>query len=158
MWRTTEFALTVVSTDGNQYSVTAVDETLQKSNLGKSKVKDIVNLERSILLTSRIDGHFVQGHVDGMCVIKKIENKNGSHLFTFDLGKNENGLMIPKGSVCLNGVSLTVVDCGRRFFSVAIIPYTFDHTNFKFLKEGDFVNLEFDIIGKYVSRMLEAKR
>ncbi|MFI5218314.1 MAG: riboflavin synthase [Bacteroidia bacterium] len=150
--------LTVVSALGNRYSVTAVDETLQKTNLGKSKIKDIVNLERSILLTSRVDGHFVQGHVDGMCMIKKIEDKNGSHLFTFDIGKNDQGLLVQKGSVCINGVSLTVVDCGRRFFSVAIIPYTFNHTNFKFLKEGDFVNLEFDIIGKYVSKMLESKK
>lgn len=149
--------LTVVHVNGGQHTVTAVDETLKKSNLGKLKLKDKINLERSMLLSSRIDGHIVQGHVDGVCTVKKIESKNGSMLFTFEFKKNDKGLIVPKGSICLNGVSLTVVDCGRVFFSVAIIPYTFQHTNFKFLKEGDAINLEFDIIGKYVAKMLEAK-
>lgn len=147
--------LTVVHVNDDKHTVTAVEETLKKTNLGKLKLKDKINIERSMMLNSRIDGHFVQGHVDGTGTSKKIENKNGSHIFTFEHGKIEKGLIVQKGSICINGVSLTVVDCGRRFFSVAIIPFTFEHTNFKYLKEGDFVNLEFDIIGKYVAKILE---
>ena len=149
--------LTVVHVNGNMHTVTAVDETLKKSNLGKLKLMDKINLERSMLLSDRFDGHIVQGHVDGICSVKKIEDKNGSRLITFGHDKNEKGLIVQKGSVCLNGVSLTIVECGHWFFSVTVIPYTFENTNFKFLKEGDLVNLEFDIIGKYVAKMLESK-
>ncbi len=155
--------LTVTSVDAVQkkYTVTAIDETLQKTNLKFLKAGDKINLERGMLMTTRLDGHIVQGHVDARAVCTKIENKNGSHLFTFETGattqsrSTSNALIVEKGSVTVNGVSLTVVEAKDNLFSVAIIPYTFLHTTFNFLKTGDVVNVEFDIIGKYVARLLK---
>ena len=144
--------LTVTTVKGKTYSVTAIKETLKKSNLGSLKTGDLINLERTLLANGRFDGHIVQGHVDQIAWIKKITNQGGSHLFKIGYrSTSKRKLIVEKGSVCLNGVSLTVVKCGKNFFSVAIIPYTFRNTNFHLLKKGSTVNLEFDIIGKYLS-------
>ncbi len=147
--------LTVVSIDQDKYKVTAIQETLQKSNLGSSKEGDWVNLERSITPNTRMDGHFVQGHVDAYthCISKSDEN--GSWYFTFKLPWEGRKLIVNKGSITVNGVSLTVVDPTEDTFKVAIIPYTYEHTTFQFLNPGDFVNIEFDILGKYIARHLE---
>ncbi len=147
--------LTVVAINGNVYHVTAVDETLKRSNLGNLKIGDTVNLERCMLMNGRLDGHIVQGHVDCKAICKNSIDKNGSWEFYFEYDQNPKHLTVEKGSVCVNGVSLTVVESKINSFSVAIIPYTFENTNFKNLKAGDAVNIEFDIIGKYVARMLE---
>ncbi len=147
--------LTVTSINGNEYQVTAIKETLQKTNLGDLQVGNEVNLERCMQMNGRIDGHIVQGHVDqtGHCV--SVEEQNGSWLFTFNYVPAEKGnITVEKGSICVNGVSLTVVNSSDSGFSVAIIPYTFEHTTFKHIKAGTKVNLEFDIIGKYVARLL----
>ncbi|SRR5690606_151809 len=146
--------LTVVETHANTYKVTAIAETLQRSNIGLLKEGDLVNLERSLLVNGRLDGHFVQGHVDqtGECI--RIEEQNGSHLFLFRYSPSSGNLTVEKGSICVNGVSLTVVDSLEDRFSVAVIPYTYAHTNFSVLKTGQVVNLEFDVIGKYVQRLL----
>ena len=146
--------LTVVEISQNSYSVTAIDETLQKTNIGKLKKGDLVNLERCMMMGGRLDGHIVQGHVDQTAVCTNIEDQNGSWLFSFEYDQNSGNVTVEKGSICVNGVSLTVVNSKINGFSVAIIPYTFEHTNFKNLKPGDSVNLEFDIIGKYVARMM----
>ena len=146
--------LTVVNVKNNTHEVIAIDETLKKTNLGFLQKGDSVNLERSLTMNSFLDGHLVHGHVDTTAICKKIENKNGSRIFTFTHPANKNFITIEKGSVCVNGVSLTIVDCGKSFFSVAIIPYTFENTNFRFIKEKNKVNVEFDIIGKYVERVL----
>lgn len=148
--------LTVVEVNTGQYTVTAVDETLQKTNLSAWKPGDGVNLERGMKMTDRLDGHIVQGHVDqtGTCIA--VEEQEGSHIFTFEYDSGQNNLTIEKGSVTVNGVSLTVINSGRNRFSVAIIPYTFAHTTFQTLQKGDLVNLEFDVIGKYVKRLLES--
>ena len=140
--------------DTTQYKVTAINETLQKTNLGDWKTGDAINLERCVKAGSFLDGHIVQGHVDqtATCIAK--ENKDGSWLFRFNYAANEQNLIVKKGSICINGVSLTVVDDLPGEFSVAIIPYTFEHTNFKTLQAGMKVNLEFDIIGKYVATMM----
>lgn len=145
--------LTVVNIDKNTYTVTAIDETLSKTNLNLIKVNDIVNLERAMKLGDRLDGHIVQGHIDqtGKCI--KREEKNGSWIFTFEYDKNKGNLTIEKGSITINGVSLTVLDSYENKFSVAIIPYTYSHTNFCTLKINDLVNLEFDMIGKYVVKL-----
>ena len=146
--------LTVVALDDASYTVTAIQETLQKTNLGHLKVGDLINLERCMKLGDRLDGHIVQGHVDQTGVVQKIENQNGSWLIGFLYDEGEH-VTVSKGSICVNGTSLTVVDSEPGYFSVAIIPYTWEHTNFHTLKVGDTVNLEFDIIGKYIARLTQ---
>lgn len=144
--------LTVVALDGAHYTVTAIQETLQKTNLGHLQKGDLINLERCMKLGDRLDGHIVQGHVDQTGVVQKIDNQNGSWLIGFSYAEGEH-VTVSKGSICVNGTSLTVVDSAPGYFSVAIIPYTWEHTNFHKLKVGDTVNLEFDIIGKYIARL-----
>ena len=144
--------LTVVDVKNNIHTVTAIKETLDKSNLGLLAIGSKINLERCLKMDGRLDGHMVQGHVDLTGKCKKIKEENGSYLFTFE-HKYSNNITVEKGSVCVNGVSLTVVNSKDTAFSVAIIPYTFEHTNFKDLKVGDIVNIEFDILGKYISKM-----
>ncbi len=146
--------LTVTKIEENSHWVTAIDETLQKSNLEKLKVGDLVNLERSMIANGRFDGHIVQGHVDQTGIVKSIKEAGGSWLFDFGFDLTYGNVTVEKGSVCVNGVSLTCFNSTNNSFTVAIIPYTYEHTNFNSLKEGDFVNLEFDIIGKYVKRLL----
>ena len=147
--------LTVVSLEGTAYTVTAIDETLQKTNLGELKVGDKVNLERAMVLGSRLDGHIVQGHVDqtGKCIA--VLEKDGSWFFTFEYAASQNNITIEKGSITIDGVSLTVVDSGKNTFSVAIIPYTYENTRFNRYGIGSTVNLEFDVIGKYVARIMQ---
>lgn len=145
--------LTVVSKTDSSYVVTAIDETLQKSNIGRLKINDLVNLERAMKIGDRLDGHIVQGHVDQTAVCTKAEDLNGSWKYTFTYEVTPKNITIEKGSITVNGVSLTVVDSGVNSFSVAIIPYTFEHTNFKTFKEGTVVNLEFDMIGKYIQKL-----
>lgn len=142
--------LTVVSINGDQYTVTAIKETLEKTNLGKLQVGDHVNLERCLKLGDRIDGHLVQGHVDQTAICTQVEEQEGSWNFSFEYDKSKGNITVEKGSICVNGVSLTVVNSGINTFSVSIIPYTYEHTNFRFLQKGDTVNLEFDILGKYL--------
>lgn len=146
--------LTVEDVKENMHRVTAVDETLSKTDLNQWKIGAHVNLERSLLPTNRQDGHFVQGHVDTTGSCTKIKDKRGSHEFEFGFPKKFAALVIEKGSICVNGISLTAFDVKKHSFRVAIIPYTFEHTNLQFLKEGDLVNLEFDMIGKYILRRL----
>jgi riboflavin synthase len=145
--------LTVVSLDGNNYTVTAIKETLDKTNIGSLKVSHAVNLERAMKLGDRLDGHIVQGHVDQVAECIAIKDNQGSWLYTFKYDDTLNNITIEKGSVTVNGVSLTVINSKQNQFSVAIIPYTYEHTNFKSFKTGSIVNLEFDVIGKYVSRL-----
>ncbi len=150
--------LTVVKISGDEYTVTAVSETLERSNLGSLSVGDLVNVERSMLMNGRLDGHIVQGHVDQTARCKSIVEENGSHRFTFvyDVDRKlakQGYVTVEKGSVCVNGVSLTVCNSQIDSFEVAIIPYTFEHTNFCRFKVGSVVNIEFDIIGKYISRI-----
>lgn len=147
--------LTIVKIDGNTYTVTAIKETLLKSNLGKIAIGNKLNIERSMKLNDRLDGHIVQGHVDQTAICTDIAEANGSWYFTFEYEPSNNNITVEKGSVCVNGVSLTVVNSKKNSFQVAIIPYTYEHTNFHTFKVGSVVNLEFDIIGKYVSRLLE---
>lgn len=146
--------LTVVDIQGKNYTVTAIDETLQKTNLGDWKIGHRVNLERSMQMNGRLDGHIVQGHVDQIGTCKNIENKDGSWLFSFEYNKLQKNITVEKGSICINGVSLTVVNSKINEFSVAIIPYTYEHTNFSSIKIGDKINLEFDILGKYVTKFM----
>ncbi|HUM45624.1 MAG TPA: riboflavin synthase [Chitinophagales bacterium] len=146
--------LTVVKVEDNKHVVTAVKETLDRSAFKSKKEGDEVNLERSMLMNGRLDGHLVQGHVDDTLVCSKISEKDGSWLFRFAIKNNGSRLIVEKGSVCINGVSLTVAKLSRKQFSVAIIPYTHEHTTFKNLQPGDEVNIEYDIIGKYVARMM----
>jgi len=147
--------LTVVAINGSTYVVTVIKESIDKSNISSWKVEGYVNLERAMKLGSRLDGHIVQGHVDqtGECI--QIEEANGSHYFTFKHDTSKGNITIEKGSITVNGVSLTVVNSKNGEFSVAIIPYTIEHTNFKFLQIGSLVNLEFDVVGKYVKRLSE---
>ncbi|HOZ82906.1 MAG TPA: riboflavin synthase [Bacteroidia bacterium] len=149
--------LTVVNInhENKTYKVTAVDETLRKTNLSSLVEGNEVNLERGMLLNTRLDGHIVQGHVDGTAVCTSITDENGSWKFIFENDGSARNLIVEKGSVTVNGVSLTVVDAGDYMFSVAIIPFTMQHTTFKNLKRGQTVNVEFDIIGKYVARLTE---
>lgn len=142
--------LTVVEIIGDSYRVTAIDETLRRSNLGSLRVGDFVNLERCMPANGRFDGHIVQGHVDQTAKVNKIEVVDGSWNFYFQFHPSETGIVVEKGSITINGVSLTVVHASADACSVSIIPYTFEHTNFKQLQIGDEVNLEFDILGKYV--------
>ncbi len=145
--------LTVVDIHQEDYTVTAIKETLEKTNLGVLKIGDEVNLERCLKIGQRLDGHMVQGHVDqtGKCI--HIENQNGSTFFTFEYEDNGN-TTVEKGSICVNGTSLTVVNSLQNQFSVAIIPYTMEHTNLKHINVGDTVNLEFDILGKYIAKLM----
>lgn len=144
--------LTVVELTQNGYVVTAIEETLVKTNLGSLKKGDFVNLERCTKVGDRLDGHIVQGHVDGVAKCEKIEHLDGSWKFTFIGDSDIDTLTVNKGSISINGVSLTVVHTQNRRFCVAIIPYTYQNTTFRFLKEGDAVNIEYDIIGKYVMK------
>lgn len=148
--------LTVIETSSDSYWVEAILETLEKSNLGKLAINDPVNLERAMKLGDRLDGHIVQGHVDqvGNCI--EAQELDGSWTYRFKYDQSLGNVTIEKGSITVNGVSLTVVDSAINEFSVAIIPYTFEHTNFKKLNAGDQVNLEFDVIGKYVQRLIPA--
>jgi riboflavin synthase len=139
---------------GARHRVTAIDETLTRTNLGHWKVGSLVNLERCLPMNGRLDGHIVQGHVDTLATCLSVEDKDGSWVFTFRFAPNSEHILVDKGSVCLNGVSLTVVNPVEDRFSVAIIPYTWEHTNFKTVKAGDTVNIEFDIIGKYIARYM----
>jgi riboflavin synthase len=147
--------LTVVACDDQSHTVTAVAETMLKTNLSDWRTGRVLNLERAMKLGDRLDGHIVQGHVDtaGICIDRK--EVGGSHLFRFEFAEKFAALIIEKGSICINGVSLTAFEAGRNTFSVTIIPYTLEHTNFRYLKAGDNINLEFDILGKYMLRMKE---
>ncbi|AOW21442.1 riboflavin synthase [Urechidicola croceus] len=146
--------LTVVAIKNNIYTVTAIKETLDKTNLNSLKINDELNLERAMKLGSRLDGHIVQGHVDQIATCTDIESQDGSWIYTFSYDKKLNNITIEKGSITVNGVSLTVVNSKKNSFSVAIIPYTLNHTNFKNIDIGNTVNLEFDVIGKYVARLM----
>lgn len=148
--------LTVVSLEEDQYTITAVNETLEKTNLGLLKEGDPVNLERGMKLGDRLDGHIVQGHIDQTATCKNIKEVGGSWEFTFEYNPEAGNITIEKGSITINGVSLTVVNSKKSEFSVAIIPYTYNNTTFNKLKPGDTVNLEFDVIGKYVKRIGES--
>ncbi|WGH74363.1 riboflavin synthase [Tenacibaculum tangerinum] len=149
--------LTVVALDKDEYTVTAIKETLDKTNIGELQVGDEVNLERAMKLGARLDGHIVQGHVDRTAVCTNVEGAEGSTVFTFSYDFDGSNVTIEKGSITVNGVSLTVVNSKKDAFSVAIIPYTFMHTNFKNLHTGCKVNLEFDVIGKYIARLYGLK-
>ena len=144
--------LTVIDIDSDVYTVTVINETLRRTNFGFLELGSKVNLERSIKVGSRLDGHMVQGHIDqtGMCV--ELIEDSGSYIYTFEY-KESNNITVEKGSVCVNGVSLTVVNSKNNSFSVAVIPYTFDNTNLQTIKVGSVVNIEFDILGKYISKM-----
>ncbi|MGK4566415.1 riboflavin synthase [Flavobacterium sp. 3HN19-14] len=145
--------LTIVAINNDEYTVTAIRETLEKTNLSDWKTGDTVNLERAMKLGDRLDGHIVQGHVDQIGTCKSIENANGSWYYTFEYDALLNNITIEKGSITVNGVSLTVVNSKQNEFSVAIIPYTYEHTNFNAFEVGTRINLEFDVIGKYVSKL-----
>jgi riboflavin synthase len=147
--------LTVVRKKGKTYTVTAIQETLLKSNLGLLKQGDKVNLERAMKLNERLDGHIVQGHVDQTGICTEVKEAAGSWYFTFEYLSSKQNITVEKGSITVNGVSLTVVNSQISSFQVAIIPYTYEHTNFHQIKKGSVVNLEFDILGKYVARLME---
>ena len=144
--------LTVTETTENTHTVTAVKETLEKSSLGSFSVDDLINLERAMKLGDRLDGHLVQGHVDGVAKCIGVSVNDGSWIYKFEFDIKNEMLLIEKGSICINGVSLTVFDVAENTFKVTIIPYTYENTQFKKLKEGDIVNIEFDMIGKYLAR------
>jgi riboflavin synthase len=146
--------LTVVKIEGKNYLVTAIDETLRRTNLGELKTGDLVNLERCMPANGRFDGHIVQGHVDATAKCVEVNDLNGSWEFVFEHEKSKNNITVEKGSITINGVSLTVVKSTDANFSVHIIPYTFEHTNFKSINAGSSVNLEFDVVGKYVAKIL----
>lgn len=150
--------LTVVKINQNEYTVTAIKETIDKTSLGTWKPGDIVNIERAMKLGDRLDGHIVQGHVDQTGTCTNIKEANGSWVYTFEYDASLNNITIEKGSITVNGTSLTVVNSKENTFSVAIIPYTFEHTNFNTFKIGSIINLEFDVIGKYVSRLNELRK
>ena len=146
--------LTVVALENELYTVTAIQETLDKTSLGKLEVGDKVNLERAMVLGARLDGHLVQGHVDQTATCLSVDENNGSWIFTFTYDSALNNVTIEKGSITIDGTSLTVVDSKKNSFSVAIIPYTYEHTRFNTYKAGTLVNLEFDVIGKYVAKLM----
>ncbi len=148
--------LTVVNIQDDQYIVTAIEETLKRTNIGQLHPGESVNLERAMLSSSRLDGHMVQGHVDDTATCIDIEEKSGSWYFKFTYKPTPEHLLVDKGSICINGVSLTVIEPIDNTFSVAIIPFTYEHTTFKKIQKGSIVNLEFDIIGKYIGRYFEA--
>ncbi|ACY40109.1 riboflavin synthase subunit alpha [Blattabacterium sp. (Blattella germanica) str. Bge] len=143
---------TIINFNEKTYSVIASEETFLRTNLNFLKIKDEVNLERGLMMFERLNGHIVQGHVDTTAQIIQIENRNGSWLFFLDLKKELNHTVVEKGSIAINGISLTVVTCNQYIFSVSIIPYTYHKTNLHLLKVGDVVNVEFDILGKYISK------
>ena len=147
--------LTIEKIENQRYGVTAIQETLEKTNLGSWKIGTKVNLERCVLMNGRLDGHIVQGHVDQTGTIKSIENLNGSHYITIAYTEKDGFTTVPQGSITVDGISLTVAHSGENDFSVAIIPYTWEHTNLKNLEIGSKVNLEFDIIGKYVAKLMK---
>jgi len=147
--------LTVVKKEGRAYNVTAIKETLLKSNLGQLKVGDKVNLERSMLMNGRIDGHIVQGHIDQTAICTEVVESGGSWYYTFEYDPLKGNITVEKGSITVNGVSLTVVNSKENSFQVAIIPYTYHNTNFHQIKKGTIVNLEFDIIGKYIAKIIK---
>jgi len=147
--------LTVVAITDGKHTVTAIEETLSKSNLGQLKVGDLVNLERCMQMNARLDGHIVQGHVDQTAVCIGFKELDGSWEYTFEYDPAQGNVTVEKGSICVNGISLTVVTTKSNSFSVAIIPYTFEHTNLQQVRTGSAVNLEFDIIGKYVARLMQ---
>lgn len=147
--------LTVVKIEGDQYTVTAINETLEKTNLGNLEVGSVVNLERCTKMNGRLDGHIVQGHVDKTGEVFAIENKDGSYYITIRYEEGGAFTTVPQGSITVNGISLTVANSAENQFSVAIIPYTWEHTNMRSIKVGDKVNLEFDIIGKYVAKLMK---
>ncbi len=151
--------LTVVQTNGNRHSVDVVEETRTCSNLGQKKVGDLLNLERALSLQQRLDGHWVQGHIDGLIQCTDVRIEGSSRWYEFTLSKRkQTALVVPKGSVCINGVSLTVATCKRWRFAVAIIPHTYQRTTLRTLKAGDWVNVEFDIVGKYIARLLSMRK
>jgi riboflavin synthase len=150
--------LTVEKIDGNTHQVTAIEETLKKTNLGNWRKGNFINLERCMQMNGRIDGHIVQGHVDAVAVCIEKKALEGSWEFRFKFPKQFSYLIIEKGSISLNGISLTVFDVKKRTFSVAIIPYTFEHTNMNAINAGDSVNIEFDMIGKYINRKMQSQR
>ncbi|GAB3644090.1 riboflavin synthase [Spirosoma arcticum] len=150
--------LTVTSVANDSYTVTAVDETLKKTNLGRIQRGDRINLERCMPANGRFDGHIVQGHVDQTGVCTAVQDVDGSWLFDFEYADESDNVTVEKGSICINGVSLTVFNSQPDRFRVTIIPYTYEHTNFRNLKPGDTVNLEFDIVGKYLKKMLAGYR
>ena len=145
--------LTVVEINNDEYSVTAIDETIKKSTISKWKIGDLINIERAMKIGDRLDGHMVQGHVDQIAICSEVLEQNGSWTFKFEYPSSEN-ITVEKGSISVNGISLTVINSKKNTFSVAIIPYTFNNTSFKNLEIGDHVNLEFDIIGKYLKKMI----
>ena len=147
--------LTTVNIHDNEYTVTAIKETLDKSNFKHLKIGDKLNLERAMILGARLDGHIVQGHVDQTAICTDVIEEDGSWVFSFEYDTAHNNITIEKGSITVNGTSLTVVNSKKNSFSVAIIPYTYEFTNFHTFKKGTVVNLEFDVIGKYVARLLE---
>jgi len=155
--------LTVVSIDGNTYKVTAIEETLRLTNLSDLTIGDQVNFERCIRMSDRLDGHIVQGHVDGIAHVSQIRDKDGSWEFQFKLddqftdinGYSPDKLIIHKGSITINGISLTVTEVDNKYFGVAVIPYTYEHTNFNSLELGSKVNIELDVLGKYVARLTQ---
>jgi riboflavin synthase len=144
--------LTVVKINGNSYTVTAIEETINKTTIGNWQVGNVINLERAMKIGDRLDGHMIQGHIDQVGQCLKVEEKNGSWEFIIE-HKKSNNITVEKGSIAVNGVSLTVIDSKSTQFKVAIIPYTYNHTSFKSLKKGNKVNLEFDILGKYLAKM-----
>ena len=144
--------LTVINIDGNNYTVTAIEETINKTTINSWKKGDFVNLERAMKLGDRLDGHMIQGHIDQIGTCVDVTTKDGSWEYAIQYEKSEN-LTVEKGSIAVNGVSLTVIDSKTNSFKVAIIPYTYEHTNFKTLRKGDLINLEFDILGKYLYKM-----
>ena len=150
--------LTVEEVKGNLHRVTAIEETLRKTNLGNWKIGTLINLERCMLMNGRLDGHIVQGHVDAMAICKRKLTLEGSWEYTFEFDNQFAHLVIEKGSISVNGISLTCFNVTQSTFTVAIIPYTFEHTNMQQLQEGDIINLEFDIIGKYVQRMVQINK
>ena len=149
--------LTVVNINNDEYTVTAIQETLDKTNLKTLQVGDQVNLERAMKFGDRLDGHIVQGHVDQTAICTNIQNADGSWFFSFEYDAGLNNITIEKGSITVNGTSLTVVNSGKNTFSVAIIPYTYENTNFKTFKKGTEVNLEFDVLGKYIAKLMNKK-
>jgi riboflavin synthase len=150
--------LTVEEVNGNSHMVTAIEETSLKTNVNEWKIGDVINLERSLKLDSRLDGHFVQGHVDTIAACIEVNEKQGSWEYEFSFQKKFSELIIEKGSICVNGISLTAFDVKKKRFKVAIIPYTHEHTNIKTVQKGDLVNIEFDLIGKYILRRLSLEK
>jgi riboflavin synthase len=150
--------LTIVNVSENSYSVTAINETILKTNLKNLKAGDFVNLERSMKMNGRLDGHIVQGHVDQTGTCTSIENHDGRWVFSFEFDSDQKNITIEKGSITVNGVSLTVINSNKNSFSVAIIPYTYQNTNFHKLVKGEIVNLEFDVLGKYIAKILDLNK